>query len=137
MSKVTIELSEYNNLRDRAKMVEKSEEKVKELEKKQSEQIEELQKQGKVAVMIRYQSLFDFGSKPTLEKVANLDDVKDEVKEFFEKEQKAEVLKKEFDKLKESVVKPLEEVTKENEKLKATIDNIKLLPWWKRLFNKF
>lgn len=144
MSKVTIELSEYNDLRDRykEKCVEaknlKSE--IETLKQEQAKQIEELQQKGKIAVMLKVHSAFDFmlpEKKPTLESVANLDDVKEEVKAYFLENEKVKLLDEKVDELKKTVQKPLEELSDENAKLKATLENIKSLPWWKRLFNKF
>ena len=141
MSKVTVELSEYNNLRDRAIKYDSCEkefkEKIEKLKAEHVKQIEKLATQGKVAVMVKTVGFLDWMGKPTIESIANLDDVKDEVKAFFEKEEKAKVIEQEFEKLKKSVAEPLEKLTEENSKLKATIENIKSLPWWKRLFNKF
>ena len=144
MSKVTIELSEYNDLRDRYK--EKCAEaknlksEIETLKQEQAKQIEELQQKGKVAVMLKVNSAFDFmlpEKKPTLENVANLDDVKEEVKAYFLENEKVKLLDEKVDELKKTVQKPLEELSDENAKLKATLENIKSLPWWKRLFNKF
>ena len=141
MSKVTIELSEYNDLRDRFKTkcheVKELESKLSNLEQVQAQQIEDLQKKGKVAVMVRVENPFLLCNKPKLESVANLDDVREEVKEYFLNNEKTHLMKQEFDKFRETITKPLEELENENAKLKATLDEIKALPWWKRLFNKF
>jgi hypothetical protein len=141
MSKVTIELSEYNDLRDRYKekcaRVKELEGEIDSMKQAQASQIEDLQKEGKVAVMVKKFNFFDFGSKPVLESVANLDDVKEEVKDYFLNDEKVKLLDKEFEKLKETVQKPLEDLSQENEKLKAALEDIKSLPWYKRLFNKF
>lgn len=144
MSKVTIELSEYNDLRDRYKKkcaeAKNLKSEIETLKQEQAKQIEELQQKGKVAVMLKVNSAFDFmlpERKPTLESVANLDDVKEEVKAYFLENEKVKLLDEKVDELKKTVQKPLEELSDENAKLKATLENIKSLPWWKRLFNKF
>ena len=53
MNKVTIELDEYNEVRDKAKEACRLEEEIEELKKKHDAEIHQLKEEGKIAVMVQ------------------------------------------------------------------------------------
>ncbi len=83
MREVTIELSHYNDLRDKAKEAEKLQKEIEQLKEKHEQEIEQLVKEGKVAVMV--QSPFGrlFGLKPTLIEIVNMDEVRSEIEQHI------------------------------------------------------
>ena len=122
MSKAIVELSEYNDLRDRYKA--KCEE-VKELQNN----LNQLVKEGKVAVMVQSPFCRLFGLKPTLIEVVNMDDVRSQIEQKIIDDEAAKVNAK--------VIKELAECKSKLSNNKAYIEWLKERNIWQRIRNIF
>lgn len=129
MNEVTIELSKYNAVRDRAKEADNLENEIKQLKEKHEQEIEQLVKEGKVAVMV--QSPFGrlFGLKPTLIEIVNMNEVRSQIEQKIIDDEAAKVNAK--------VIKELAECKSKLSDCKAYIEYLKERNIWQRIRNIF
>ena len=128
MNKVVLDLQKYEELKSSRF---KAEKKAKVLE----EQLKELTESGKVAVVTRLRTPFDFLIKkgPEIVEVQGFDSIKDEVTEHFKKGLFDEQISKSLgDRLNQ-----LKEQEREISDLKAEIRKLKSRTLWERITNKF
>lgn len=129
MREVTIELSHYNDLRDKAKEAEKLQKEIEQLKEKHQNEIEQLVREGKVAVMVQSEIRRMFGLKPTLIEIVNMDEVRSEI------EQK--IIDDEAVKVNAKVIKELAECKSKLSNCKAYIEWLKERNIWQRIRNIF
>lgn len=122
MSKAIVELSEYNDLRDRYKN------KCEEVKKLQND-LHQLVEEGKVAVMV--QSPFGrlFGLKPTLIEIVGMEKVRSQIEQKIIDDEAAKVNAK--------VIKELAECKSKLSDNKAYIEWLKERNIWQRIRNIF
>ncbi|SDO13404.1 hypothetical protein SAMN04487900_11095 [Prevotella communis] len=129
MREVTIELSHYNDLRDKAKEAEKLQKEIEQLKEKHQNEIEQLVKEGKVAVMVQSEIRRMFGLKPTLIEIVNMDEVRSEIEQKIIDDEAAKVNAK--------VIKELAECKSKLSDNKAYIEWLKERNIWQRIRNIF
>ena len=129
MNEVTIELSKYNAVRDRAKKADNLENEIKQLKEKHEQEIEQLVKEGKVAVMVQSPLGRLFGLKPTLIEIVNMDDVRSQIEQKIIDDEAAKVNAK--------VIKELAECKSKLSDNKAYIEWLKERNIWQRIRNIF
>ena len=129
MNEVTIELSKYNAVRDRAKEADNLENEIKQLKEKHEQEIEQLVKEGKVAVMVQSPLGRLFGLKPTLIEIVNIDDVRSQIEQKIIDDEAAKVNAK--------VIKELAECKSKLSDNKAYIEWLKERNIWQRIRNIF
>jgi len=129
MREVTIELSHYNDLRDKAKEAEKLHKENEQLKEKHEQEIEQLVKEGKVAVMVQSPLGRLFGLKPTLIEIVNMDEVRSEIEQKIIDDEAAKVNAK--------VIKELAECKSKLSDCKAYIEYLKERNIWQRIRNIF
>ena len=129
MSKVTIELSEYNELRDAAKELDQTKAKMVEVQKAHENEIHQLKEEGKIVVMV--QSPFGrlFGGKPHVLEIVGLDKVRPQFEEA--------IINEEVGKANGKLIKELAEVNTKISDLKEELESIKSRNFWQRLRNLF
>lgn len=129
MNEVTIELSKYNAVRDRAKEADNLENEIKQLKEKHEQEIEQLVKEGKVAVMMKSSFGRLLGFKPTIIEIVNMDDVRSEIEQH--------IIDDEVAKAKAKLIKELAECKSKLSDSKAYIEYLKERNIWQRIRNNF
>ncbi len=129
MSEVTIQLSHYNDLRDKAKEAEKLQKEIEQLKEKHQNEIHQLKEEGKIAVMVQTPLGRLFGCKPTLIEVVNMDDVRSQIEQKIIDDEAAKVNAK--------LIKELSECKSKLSDCKAYIEYLKERNIWQRIRNIF
>ena len=129
MSKVTIELSEYNELRDMAKEAVKLQKEIEQLKEKHEKEIHQLKDEGQIAVMVESPIGRLFGVKPTIIEIVGLDKVRSEI------EQK--IIDDEATKVNAKVIKELADREAKLSELESYIEQLKGRNIWQRIRNFF
>ena len=121
VSRVTIDLSYYNSIRDKANRVDALEKEIQDLKKKHDEEIHQLKDEGKIAVMVESPLGRLFGCKPHLLEVVGLEKVRPQMQEAI---------------IQEEVSKQYEETLKELANTQAEVERLKGRGLWARIRNK-
>lgn len=129
MSKVTIELSEYNELRDAAKELDQTKAKMEEAQKAHENEIHELKEEGKIAVMVESPLGRLFGCKPFIKEIVGLDKVRSQIEEA--------IISEEVGKANSKLIKELAEANTKISDLEEELESIKSRNFWQRLRNLF
>lgn len=129
MNKVTIELDEFNEIRDGAKEAIRLEEKIVELKKKHEDEIRQLKEEGKIAVMVQSPFGSLFGDKPHILEIVGLDKVRSEIEQH--------IIDGEVAKAKSKLIKELAESKAKVSDLEAKIEYLQNRSLWQRIVNVF
>ena len=129
MSKVTIELSEYNELRDAAKELDQTKAKMAEAQKRHEDEIHQLKEEGKIVVMVESPLGRLFGGKPHVLEIVGLDKVRPQFEEA--------IIDAEVTKANEKLIKELAETKTRVSDLEAENERLKSLNLWQRIRNIF
>lgn len=122
MSKVIVELSEYNDLRDRYKT------KCEEV-KKLKEDLHQLKEEGKVAVMVQSPLGRLFGPEPTIIEIVGMDEVRSKIEQKIIDDEAAKVNSK--------LIKELAEAKAKLSDSKDYIEYLQNRSLWQRIRNIF
>lgn len=128
-SRVTIDLSYYNSIRDKAKSADVLKEEIEALKKKHQDEIHQLKEEGKIAVMVETPFGRLFGGKPHVLEVVGLDKVRPQFEEA--------IINEEVGKANEKLIKELAESKTKVSDLEAEIERLKGRSLWERITNKF
>lgn len=128
-SRVTIDLSYYNSIRDKAKSADVLKEEIEALKKKHQDEIRQLKEEGKIAVMVETPFGRLFGGKPHVLEVVGLDKVRQQFEEA--------IINEEVGKANEKLIKELAESKTKVSDLEAEIERLKGRSLWERITNKF
>ena len=128
-SRVTIDLSYYNSIRDKAKSADVLKEEIEALKKKHQDEIRQLKEEGKIAVMVETPFGRLFGGKHHVLEVVGLDKVRPQFEEA--------IINEEVGKANEKLIKELAESKTKVSDLEAEIERLKGRSLWERITNKF
>lgn len=129
MSKVTIELSEYNALRDASKELEQANKNLEEANKAHAKEIQQLKEEGKIAVMVESPFGRLFGGKPHIVEIVGIEKVRSQIEEH--------IIDEEVKKANATLIKELAEAKTKISDLKEDIEQLKGRSLWQRIRNKF
>ena len=122
MSKVTIDLFEYNELRDAAKELDQTKAKMAEAQKAHENEIHQLKEEGKIAVMVESPFGRLFGGKPHVLEIVGLDKVRPQFEEA--------IINEEVGKANDKLIKELAEANTKISDLKEELESIKSRNFW-------
>ena len=129
MSKVTIELSEYNSLRDQACEVESIKQEMANAQKRHEDEIHQLKEEGKIVVMVESPLGRLFGGKPIIREIVGLDKVRPQFEEA--------IINEEVSKANEKLIKELAEAQTKASDLDDEIERLKGRSLWQRICDIF